>query len=217
MIRRHRALVIPFAAVTLSVSLLAGPQGKIDFHRTIYVTATTQSGADVSDLTGADLTVKEGGKARQILRAEPSRARLKIALAVDELLAADSVIRQAAVRFVQQTHDSGDLALYLIGRRNEKRVDYTADLGPFIKAINAFPNRPQYPGDSRRVALRGGQGPALPRRTTRDRRAHARDSSGEQRHGRWPPQPVARHWHDALRRDPGGRREVRRGPCRSRR
>jgi len=143
----YRAPAILFAAVTMSVSLLAGPQGKIDLHRTIYITATTQSGAAVSDLTGADLTVKEGGKERQVLRAEPSRARLKIALAVDELLASDSVIRQAAVRFIQQTHDSGDLALYLIGRRNEKRVDYTSDLGPFIKAINAFPSRPQYPGN----------------------------------------------------------------------
>jgi hypothetical protein len=51
------------------------------------------------------------------------------------------------LRFVQQVHQSGDVALYLLGRRNEKRVDYTSDLGPFVSAINAFPSRPQYPGN----------------------------------------------------------------------
>jgi hypothetical protein len=144
---RHRALGILFVGLTAGASLLAGPQARTDVQRTVYVTATDQAGLPVSDLAPADLTLKEGGRERQILRVEPSQARLKIALAVDELVSADGVVRQAALRFVQQLHESGDVALYLVGRRNEKRVDYTSDLGPFISAINAFPTRPQYPGN----------------------------------------------------------------------
>ena len=141
------APVILFASLAAGVSLLDAPQARSDVRRTVYVTATDQAGRDASDLAPADLTVKEGGKARQIVRVGPSEARLKIALAIDELLSSDGVVRRAALRFIQQLHESGDLALHLVGRRNEKRVDYTSDLGPFISAINAFPARPQYPGN----------------------------------------------------------------------
>lgn len=144
---RPFAVGILCAGVTAGASLFAGPQSANDVRRSIYVTAADLSGQPLSDLTAADLTVKEGGKARQILRVAPSEARLKVAVAVDELLSGDGVIRQATLRFVQQLHESGDLALYLVGRRHEKRVDYTSDVGPFISAINGFPTRPQYPGN----------------------------------------------------------------------
>ncbi len=145
-VSRH-VLAVLCAAATVSASLLASPQTRFDIQRTIYVTATLPSGADIPDLTAADLTVKEGGKERQVLRVAPSSARLKIALAIDELVAGHSVTRDAALRFVQRVRDSGDVALYLIGRRSEKRVDYTSDLAPFIKAINALPAKPQYAGN----------------------------------------------------------------------
>ena len=141
------APVILFASLAAGVSLLAAPQARSDVRRTVYVTATDQAGRDVSDLVPADLTVKEGGKARQIVRVEPSRARLKIALAVDQMFSPDGVIRRAALGFLQHFGGSADMALYVMGRRNEKRVDYTTDLLPFISAVNAFPASPQLSGD----------------------------------------------------------------------
>jgi VWFA-related protein len=127
--------------------MLAASQATVDVHRTVYVTATNQAGDHVLDLTAADLTVKEDGRERQILEVRPSTAPLKVALAIDELLAPYTVVRQAAWQFFQHLDQHGEMALYLVGRRNEQRVDYTSDFVPFWDAINAFPVRPRYPGN----------------------------------------------------------------------
>lgn len=119
-------------------SILAGAQTGRDV-RTIYAIAIDQRGAHVPDLTAEDLIVTEGGRVCEILRVEPSRSRLKVALAVDESLTPDNLVRQALAGFVDQVHQHGDIALYVIGRRNERRVDYTNDIMPFVRAINAFP------------------------------------------------------------------------------
>ena len=122
-------------------------QTRTTVQRTVYVTATDSRGMYVADLTSADVTVKEGGREREILRVEPSRARLKVCLAIDEGLSPDADLRRAAFRFIEQLHQSGEIALYRVGRGNVKLVDYTSDLGPFLKALNEFPLRAQGDGN----------------------------------------------------------------------
>lgn len=143
----HWALGMVFVGVTAGASLVAGVQTRTAVERTVYFTARNHSGAHVADLTAVDLTVKEGGKEREILRVGPSDARLKICLAIDEGLSPDVVIRQAASRFVEGLHGSADIALYLVGHGNAKLVDYTADYRPLLKAINSLPRRPQGGGN----------------------------------------------------------------------
>ncbi len=126
--------------IGLSVAALpAGGQSAIDVQRSIYVAAVDESGAGVADLTAADLTVNEGGKNRDIVRVEPVQGRLKIALVVEEQLTPYNPIRQALGGFIDGVRGFADIALYVVGRRNEKRVDYTADIMPLVSAINAFP------------------------------------------------------------------------------
>ena len=144
---RSRVLTIGILLIgTLSgVTLLAGGgQGAV--QRTVYITATDGRGY-VSDLSAADLTVKDGSKERQIVRLEPSSDRVKVAVVLDELLVPDATIRQAMLRFIQRMRGSGDLALHLVGLRGETLVDYTSDFSPFVNAINALPARAQYPGN----------------------------------------------------------------------
>ena len=43
--------------------------------RTVYVTVTDRQGAPVTDLTPADFVVKEGGKEREIVKAEPAKTK----------------------------------------------------------------------------------------------------------------------------------------------
>lgn len=135
------------AGVLAGAALLAHPQAGGDVERTVYFTARTQSGAHVANLTAADLQVVEGGRRRQILHVGPSDARLKVCLAIDEALAADDLIRQAALRFVEQLQGSADIALYLSGHGNAKLVDYTADPRPLQQAIRTFPRRAQGGGN----------------------------------------------------------------------
>ena len=78
---------------------------------------------------------------------EPSRARLKVAIVVEELLTPDSDVRRAVANFIDQIRESGELALYTVGRRTERRVDYTSQILPFATAINGFPARAVDPGD----------------------------------------------------------------------
>jgi hypothetical protein len=128
------AAAVSFAAQTGSV-------------RTVYVTAAAADGGRLAALDVADVVVKEGDQIRKVLKVEPSRTKLKVAIAVEELLTPDSDLRRAVANFIDQIRESGELALYTVGRRTEKRVGYTSEIVPFAAAINGFPARAVEPGD----------------------------------------------------------------------
>jgi hypothetical protein len=115
--------------------------------RTVYVTAAAADGRPLSSLDATDLVVKEGDQVRKVLRVEPSRARLRVAIAVEEVLTPDNDVRRALANFIDQIRESGQLALYTVGRRLERRVDYTSEIVPFATAINKFPAKATDPGD----------------------------------------------------------------------
>jgi hypothetical protein len=136
-----RSILVLVAAA----ALVAGPQtGSV---RTVYVTAAAADGSRLAQLDGADLVVKEGDQARRVLKVEPSRAKLKVAIAVEELLTPDNDLRRAVANFIDQIRESGELALYTVGRRTEKRVGYSSETLAFAAAINRFPVRAVEPGD----------------------------------------------------------------------
>jgi hypothetical protein len=115
--------------------------------RTVYVTASAADGSALPALTSADVVVREGDQTRPVVRVEPSRAQLRVAIAVEELLTPDNDVRRAVANFIDQIRESGELALYTVGRRTEKRVGYTSEIVPFATAINRFPVRAVEPGD----------------------------------------------------------------------
>jgi VWFA-related protein len=133
--------------VAAGAALLAGAQTKTAVERTVYITARDERGAYVPDLVAADLTVREGGREREIRRVGPSRARLKVSLAIDESLSPDVNIRRAVLRLVQQLQGSADIALYLVGLGNAKLLDYTADSATLLNAVNRLSLRAQGGGN----------------------------------------------------------------------
>ena len=133
------------ALVVVAAVILAAPQAAS--MRTVYITAAATDGSRLASLDAADLVVKEGEQARQVLRVEPSRARLRVAVVVEEILTPDNDVRRALANFIDQIRESGELALYTVGRRIEKRVDYSSEIVPFANAINKFPARAVEPGD----------------------------------------------------------------------
>jgi hypothetical protein len=134
-------------AIVAGASMLSGQQAGSGVRRSVYITAFDEKGIAPTDLTAADLTVKEGGRDGSIVSVEPSQDRLKIALAVEEPLTPDGFARRALADFIDGVQPAGDIALYVIGRRSEKLVEYTADLMLFINAINAFPSRSMFEGN----------------------------------------------------------------------
>jgi hypothetical protein len=132
---------LPFAAA------LAGVLQTAPLPRTLYVTAAASDGTALVDLRPADLVVEENGQPRRILAVQPSRSTLQVAIAVEEVLAPDDEVRRSIANFIDQVRQSGEIALYVVGRRAERRVDYSSDIVPFANAINRFPVRSVERGD----------------------------------------------------------------------
>ena len=95
---------ITFAAATLLVPVADSPAAEVlaATERTVYVAVTDSKGAPVPDLTAADLVVKEGGKEREITKAVPATAKMRLTLAIEERLIADTSIRQAVFDFMKR-------------------------------------------------------------------------------------------------------------------
>jgi hypothetical protein len=135
-----RTLLVLVAAV-----FLAAP--RVAELRTVYITAAATDGSALKSLNSSDIVVREGDQVRQVVRVEPSRGTLRVAIAVEERLAPDNDVRRSVANFIDQIRESGQLALYTVGRRTERRVDYSSEIVPFAAAINKFPARAVEPAD----------------------------------------------------------------------
>ena len=133
---RHLAL--------LAALVLAAPLAAAAADRVVFVTVVDGSGAPVPDLTAADFTVKEGGKEREVTKAAPASARMRLTLAVEERMIADTSVRMSLFEFMKRTAESADIRMVTIGLRNTTVVDYTSSLDALVGALNKFtlnPNR----------------------------------------------------------------------------
>ena len=128
------------------VAVLAVPPSPATL-RSVYIAATAQDGSALASLDAAARIVREGDQRRPVLRVEPSRTPLKVAVVIEELLAPDNEVRRAVANFIDLVRETGDVALFTVGRRMEKRVDYTSNIAGLAAAINRFPVRAVDPGD----------------------------------------------------------------------
>jgi hypothetical protein len=142
----HQKLAFPILAVVMAATATDAAnrfQSVVaPVNRTVYVTATDSKGAPVTDLTAADLVVKEGGKEREIVKAEPARGRMRLALAVEERIVADTNIRIGIFEFVKTISKAADISLILVGLSNRTVVDYTPDANQVLDAINKLTLNP---------------------------------------------------------------------------
>ena len=113
-------------------------------NRTVYVTVTDNKGQPVTDLTAAELVAKEDGKEREIVKADRAAAKMRVALAVEEILVQDGSTRLAVFEFAKRLAGAAEISLITIGLSNRTVVDYTTDLNVLVDAINKLtlnPNR----------------------------------------------------------------------------
>jgi len=111
--------------------------------RTVYVTVTDGKGAPVTDLTAANFKVKEGGKDREIVKAEPAKVRPHLALMVEERLRGDQATRAGLFEFVKRLNGVAEISLITVGLRNTTIVPYVTDPNVLLKAINELSLNPQ--------------------------------------------------------------------------
>lgn len=110
--------------------------------RTVYVSVTDGQGAPVADLTAADFAVKEGGKEREVVKAEPAKSRLRLALVAEERLVADGSIRMGMFEIIKRLNGVADIAIITVGLRNTTVVDYTASPDALVSALNKLSLNP---------------------------------------------------------------------------
>ena len=109
--------------------------------RRVYVSALDGNGVPVGDLTAADFAVKEGGKARNIVRAEPATATMQIAIIVDDN--GTGLFRVGVARFIEALLGRAEFAISTVTGQTMKLVDYTTDTRELSAAVAKLGARPE--------------------------------------------------------------------------
>jgi VWFA-related protein len=127
----------------LPVHAFPGPPSAVaQATRTVHVTVVTDKGAPVSDLTPADFEVKEDGKARDVLKAEPSTDLLSIAVLLDDRGSDINEIRSALAAFVSRLRGRAEVSLVSVVPTPSTVFDYTSSLPEMMAGIQRLVWRP---------------------------------------------------------------------------
>jgi hypothetical protein len=138
-----RLMVVASLAGSVALPHAASAQASGGGKRTVYVNAFNESGAPVDDLTPADFVVKEGGKARDVVAYRPAKAKMQIALIVDDN--GTGLFRAPLYRFVERLFGQAEFAVVSVVGQPLKLTDYTMDgrvLSEVLGGLSARPGTP---------------------------------------------------------------------------
>ena len=127
-----------FAVVLTALAMpLAGRASRgAGVERTVYFAALDAKGASVTDLTAADLAVKEGGKDRAVASLEPATAPMQVSLLVDD--GGSGAFQAAVAQFIQTMLGHGQFAIRAFNPQPSRLTDFTEDTGALQAAINGI-------------------------------------------------------------------------------
>lgn len=166
-----RAFRTRFAAAAVVLGSIAAPaaaqeagQGDAKLGDGVVYVNVTDDASKTLPLTAADVTIKEDGRAREVLRVEKATGPVQIALLVDDSQAAQSAIAdlraglKAFVAKMLAANPESQIALITFGERPTLVTDYTssaAQLERGISRIFARPNSGAYMLEAIVSATRG--------------------------------------------------------------
>jgi Mg-chelatase subunit ChlD len=136
MVRIGRVLLVGAAILSLVAPVIAQRQA-----RKLFVTVVDQQGAPVLDLGAVDFKVKEGGAAREVVRARISSQPMRVALVVDssdESQRAINELRAALTEFLTRLPAEHEVAFLTIGRQMRVRVQPTIDRARLLNEAKRF-------------------------------------------------------------------------------
>jgi hypothetical protein len=129
-------VILAASTITLASRATAGVDTapvRAELTRKVYISATDSKGAPVTDLTAADITVKEGGKDRPVASLEPAAAPMQVAILVDD--AGTGAFQNAVAQFIQKTFGRAQFSISLLSPQAAKIVDFTEDADALKNAI----------------------------------------------------------------------------------
>jgi VWFA-related protein len=132
---RIRASLLLLACVPAMAGTALEPQ-----TRRVYVAAVDDKGAPVIDLTAADFTIKENGKARDIVKAAPATGVMQIAILVDDN--GTGLFRYGIAKFIDALLGKAEFSISTVSPQTIKLVDYTTSTKTLSEALSQITARP---------------------------------------------------------------------------
>jgi hypothetical protein len=128
-------------------TLTAAPRP--DVLRTVYFSALDANGAHVTDLTAADLTVKEGGKERPVAAVQPATTPVDVFLLVDD--GGLGAFRSGVAQFLQRMIGRGQFAISVLTPQPIKVTNFTADVDRLRAALDRLGPRGRVQPDNEQI------------------------------------------------------------------
>jgi VWFA-related protein len=111
-------------------------QARPDVQRTVYFSAVDGKGAAVTDLTAADLAVKEGGKDRAITSVAAATAPMQLSLLVDD--AGSGAFQAPVAQFIDAMLGHAQFSIRAFNPQPSRLADFTEDVNVLKTAINGI-------------------------------------------------------------------------------
>jgi hypothetical protein len=141
--------------LTLSLMLLAatagsaGPGPSADILRTVHFSAVDGKGAHVTDLTAADLTVKEGGKDRAIQAVTPATMPMHLSILIDD--GGTGGFQGALSQLIQATFGKAEYTIRVLSPQAIKVSDATQDADELRNAVRRVGPRGRIQVDTEQI------------------------------------------------------------------
>jgi hypothetical protein len=119
---------------------LPGPHtAAAETTRRVYISAVDSKGAQVTDLTAADIAVKENGKDRPVASLQPATAPMQVAILVDD--SGLGAFQSSVAQFLQMNLGLGQFSITLLNPQASPVVDFTADGATLKNALGRLGRR----------------------------------------------------------------------------
>ena len=135
-------VLAPLVALALAASSTAAVKLEQQTRR-VYFNAFDRNGAVVIDLTAPEITVKEGGKNREVASLRPATEPLQIAILVDDN--GTGLFRVAVARFIEGLLGRAEFSVITVTGQPKKLTPFTGNSDVLREAINQLNARPGSP------------------------------------------------------------------------
>jgi len=134
-----RLMTFAVVCAVLAVPVAGHAGAGAEVVRTVYFSATDANGAPVTDLTAADLSVKENGKARVIASVAPATDPLQVFMLIDD--GGSGGFQAAVAQFVQTLFGKAQFAISVLNPQPMRVTDFTGDADALKNAVGGLAQR----------------------------------------------------------------------------
>lgn len=123
----------------MAAALVPASSAQTEATRTVYVSVLDGKKVPVAGLTAADFALKEGGKARDLVKVEAATAPLQIGIVIDDDDQGGRAVQAGLTAFAKKVAGRADIALVTTRGGPNLRLQFTRDAAAVASAIGALP------------------------------------------------------------------------------